>query len=227
MNGIKTILKKNQFLFNVFSETMRIERRRKKALKKEGLALIKKLEEALCDSGYLYFATCGTLLGIVRDNEFINGDNDVDYSIYTPDDFDWTTFEKKLNKFGFLKIRQFKVKGVIREQTYMRGKLTVDFFTIFERDGEFYSNGFFKMNDFIYSSPDEYSIREVRFIPVFHTQKVTFKGIQVTIPESIEEVLVCCYGDSWRIPDPDWDDNSEIRKNIKILNEFGYAQFFE
>ena len=225
---IKMLVKRNKLVrFLLRTKMSRTFKEKATVLRAEGVKVISEVEKTLINQGYLYYAACGTLLGIVRDNNFIKDDIDIDYCVVTTNDFDWIGFELNLNKNGFKKIRQFKVNGIIREQTYQNGQLTVDFFTLFKIDNQWYSYGFHRIDGYLYSNKNEFSIREVSFVPVEETVRTFFNGIEVSIPRNFEDVLVCYYGNSWKIPNPKWDDNSMERKNIRNLDILAEVQFFD
>lgn len=196
-------------------------------LQEEGLDLIKSIEDALEDSNITYFADYGTLLGIIRDNAFISWDNDVDYGLLIDDTFDWKKFEEHMNEYGFKKIRQFLFQNKVSEQTYRIGSLTVDFFGHQKRNNSTLGYGFFRKDNYIYHSKDEFHVRVVEYVKLLGTKTVDFLGVSVHVPVNSEEYLESVYTKSWRTPDPKWSDSNYSDRKVMILDELGRGYFYE
>ena len=84
-------LKKVKFIYEPYRKTKidYVEKKKRKALQRNGVEMIKILEKTLSEYNVMYFADYGTLLGIIRDRNFIQWDNDMDYGILIDDSFDW------------------------------------------------------------------------------------------------------------------------------------------
>ena len=202
----------------------------KKSLEKQdilaesGLQCIREIESCLKEYGGKYFADFGTLLGIIRDHQFISWDIDIDYGILFSDDFDWAKFEKQLNSYGFEKIRQFRLYNRIREQTYRKGNMTIDFFGHENvKDGSICYE-FYRKENYIYHSKYEHHVRRGKHAGIEKIRKEKFWGVEVNVPENAEEYLESIYSTSWRTPDPKWSVNTES-DNIEELSDLGYKEF--
>lgn len=200
------------------------EKENEEELKKHGLELMGDVEKALKNYGIVYFVDFGTLLGIIREHNFISWDLDIDYGIMISSDFDWNLFEAHMNESGFLKIRQFKYAEKIREQTYKKGTVSIDFLAHNNDKKNSYVFGFFRKEGFIYHSSNEFHVRVGKFAKIVQTKKVIFLGIEVTVPENAEEYLESIYSANWRIPDPDWSE--ETNPNRTVLEELGHGIFY-
>lgn len=228
MYELKMYIKRLSVFKRILKNRNRKEERVKmEELKKEGLELIDGIEETLKEYGIVYFADFGTLLGIIRDHNFISWDNDIDYGILISDNFDWNLFEKHMNKSEFYKIRQFSLHEKIREQTYRKGDLTVDFFGHKNDEVNGVVYGFYRKNGYIYHSKHDFHVREAKFIKIEKTKREAFLGIEVNVPENAEEYLASVYSENWRIPDPNWTDDAKDRKNIEVLQDLGRGVFFK
>jgi lipopolysaccharide cholinephosphotransferase len=203
----------------------KIEMRKREALKNTGLELIEKVENTLEGSKYFYYADFGTLLGIVRDHDFIGWDNDIDYGIRVTESFNWADFETYMQNHGFDKVRQFSFDGQITEQTFKYKDLTVDFFGQYMYSDHSICYDYQKKKDYFYESPNQFHLRELNYSLVEETVKCDFLGTQVTIPKNAEELLESIYTETWKTPNPNWE--AEFNPRVRTLSKFGYAEFFD
>ena len=199
--------------------------RKRAALKNEGQALTRLIEQTLSGENVEFFVNFGSLLGLVRAGEFMAHDCDVDYGIFINEDFTWADLENVLGKQGFVKIKQFTYQDVITEQTYRLGDLTVDFFGT-ERDAEHsYINIYFRKEGYIYHSSQEYHVSRLNMYPISGIQEMDFGGTIHHVPNEPEAFLASVYGDDWRIPNPDWTDTdgpgwNELEGAIALVEYF-------
>lgn len=203
------------------------ENTKRDALKDDGRALIIDIENALKEMNIIFFADYGTLLGIIRDHKFISWDNDLDYGLLIDDSFDWKYFEQELSKSGFRKVREFEFKGHVKEQTYSKGILTVDFFGHQNLQDKSMGLGFFRKENYIYQSRNEFHVRKVEYVKIVDTKTVEFLGTTVHVPQNAEEYLESMYTKSWKIPDPKWSDDNNPNRNIEVLQELGRGTFYD
>lgn len=196
-------------------------------LESKGLDTIMAVEEALSGTDICYFADYGTLLGIIRDNKLISWDDDIDYGILADDSFDWKGFEKQLSLFGFRKIKEFKYKETITEQTYQKGQLSVDFFSHKNNKEHCISHLYYRKDDFIYHSKYEYHVRVCKCHRINHTKQIFFEGIRVNVPENAEELLADIYTESWRIPDINWNTSKNDHYKPLSDDDLGEGFFFK
>ena len=80
---------------------------------------------------FQFFITYGTLLGIVRDNKFMQHDDDLDFGILEGDNFSWSEIDKIMNKYNITLLHEFIYKDKVVERTYVtQSNISVDFFYI-------------------------------------------------------------------------------------------------
>lgn len=134
------------------------------------------------DSNDLFFGLAyGTLLGAIRENDFITHDEDIDLYILKEDENKFRSLLSVLIDNGFELIR------------YERSGL----YSI-RRDGEY--------TDFYCMTPYSKGIRwngAENFILetfILNTKKIVFKGSEFNIPQNIDLCLEILYGKNWRIP---------------------------
>lgn len=196
---------------------------RNKALQIYGKDVIEKLEIVLKDSGLMYFADFGTLLGIIRDGQLLNWDDDIDYGIIINKSQDWIRLEKNMEKAKFHKIRQFLYDGIIREQTYQLDDLTVDFFGHFDNNSYSVLFGFYRDDNISYNSPYDYSVRCGHY-PIIHKVKgVMLDNIVVSVPENSEEYLENVYSKNWKVPDSKWNNSGSGA--VFCIDKLGVCDF--
>ena len=101
-------------------------KRRNKGLHQKGYLYLDKIDAAMKKYGVDYFLTYGTLLGIIREGEFIPYDDDIDLGVIQNERFSWDKLEKAMAEIGMEKKIQFRLNGELTEQTYREGNLSVD-----------------------------------------------------------------------------------------------------
>lgn len=185
-----------------------IEKKCKEELINDGEKYISLVESTLQDSGALYYVYAGTLLGLIREGNFISWDFDIDYAIVITKDFPWTRLEEIMNKSGFRKTREFVYEGSVKEQSYAIGKLNIDFFGQFYEKNHMLQYSFEYRSDFMYKKENERSVYLVTLPKVVKTKKIPLGSVYVSVPENSEELLAAIYNEDWRIPNPNWKSNS-------------------
>ena len=200
------------------------------SLQNEGFNIIKNVENALTNFNVPFFADYGTLLGIIRDHSFISWDNDLDYGLLIDESFDWNSFEKYLNQNGFEKKRQFELNGKIKEQTYSEINLglTIDFFSHQNCGDKNITYDFYRKENHIYHSKQEFHVRKAELIKINGIKTVDFLGTTVHVPQDAEEYLANVYSKNWRVPDPNWVDGAENPHSVFFdTQEIGKGIFYK
>lgn len=193
-----------------------IERKRASLLQKNGVQTLSDLAGLLTSNNIHYWVDAGTLLGIVRDGNFIDDDTDIDIGVVitNPDDL-----------FNLLKVNGYNIwyyfdtpygrKRLIRAEKYQVG---IDF-EVFERDGDKY----------YYDSPSKpartskqwkkkrYSVIRFYFDAeiVASQKRHNFMGIELNIPENYDEYFRVYYKD-WRVRQ---DKENYLDSHFRILPE--------
>lgn len=173
-------------------------------LQTEGKSMSRLIEEALSGEDVEFCIFFGSLLGLIRAGKFMDFDDDVDYAIQINDRFTWQDLERVLGARGFVKSKQFSLDGVVTEQSYKLGELTVDFFG-YDRDCEHsYINIYFRKEGYIYHSSREFHVSRLKMYPFAGVEIMELGGHRYHVPSEPEKVLASIYTESWRIPNPDW-----------------------
>ncbi len=192
-----------------------------KSMKKFGDETFRRTVEALSETDLCWFCAFGTLLGFVRDGDFIKWDLDIDIGIIDNDLFSWTILENAMEKYGFKKIKQFTYKDKITEQTYVWNNCTVDFFLFMKKNNGLYINRYYRAIGKTYNSDLEYSLRYICVPEIKQTKPLYLKGMNFPIPENYEKHLEYIYGKNWMVPDPNF------KKDVyEVSDEIGYCEYF-
>lgn len=161
----------------------------------KALEVLKDVREALFD--FLWWLEAGTLLGAVREDNFIEHDpNDIDISVLIPDhSTEIDTIDREMKERGFVLYKKYGrfVNGL--QLVYKRDGIKVDLFFNYEGLGgvwhAVWKRGEMKRNIFPWSV-------------IFPIKPGEINGIEVPVPQHPQEHLALRYGD-WRTPAKEWD----------------------
>lgn len=192
-----------------------VDRKKREGLHKLGYEYMKKINATLDKSGFQYFITYGTLLGIMREGQFMGHDNDIDMGIICDERFSWDKLEKSLQEIGLYKKHQFTLEGKVTEQTYACENLSIDFFlyeffdvdhqisyVYFRNENERYEDTIFEVSRHITKKIDK-------------LEKIQNSKGEFCVPGNAEEFLEEIYGKDWRVPQPNWKPQRDILEGKK------------
>ncbi len=195
------------------------EKRRSRRFHKNGMETLKRLKKAFEETGKVYWLDYGTLLGAVRDKDFIPHDLDLDVGALIEERED--KLQEALIANGLTKVREFRVDGEICEETYTYNGADIDIFYYHQEKDKLWC----------YSFTDEKPLaREKSGKKVvtrgWDTYKVTmtytgfenipFKGIEFNAPADKDLYLKENYG-NYMVPVKDWDF-TQLASNIEKIN---------
>lgn len=207
---IKDLLKKTR-IYKVYINKRHNNyiNKRIEQIRKEGKEIVKILETTLESTGLTYFATCGTLLGYIREKAILKNDYDFDYAIMIYSGEEWKILEKELNHHGFEKIRYFMLDGNITEQTYRSNNgIEVDFFGHYIIDGILCFYSYDKIPSENYKEECEWSVYILKNGSFAGVEKMNIDIGTVTVPRNAGEYLSFNYNDDWMIPNPSFKANT-------------------
>lgn len=159
------------------------------------------LVKATLKFGLQLFLVSGTLLGYMRNGNFLPHDNDLDVGIF--DGFSVETLRSALYSAGCFTIMAKRSPHCMRIRHF--NGTAIDIFTHY-REKDDYWHAASKTS--WHNSP-------------FTLKKVEFLGFETYIPDPPEKYLEENYGKDWRIPKAKFDSAVEC-PNYKILNEGDY-----
>lgn len=172
-------------------------------LKKYGLKALQIFDELARKEGWEYSLGYGTLLGAIREKDFIKNDDDID--ILVRREYLTSDLIQKVKSAGF------EIKGLFLSSDHELAHYALKYHNLtFDLYGY---NINYKGGDSIVFSPfpvpdhswedslnmNLFQICRVHFD--YHgVKEITFKGIKCTAFANAEDFLAAVYGDDWRIP---------------------------
>lgn len=228
LKGPRHALKKVKFIYEPYRK-IKIDyvlKKRNQYLNENGLQLVMDIDHALEKTNACFFADGGTLLGLVRDGKLIKWDLDVDYGIYITPDFSWKDLEKSLNEIGFVLDHQFRFKNEITEQTYRKGFASVDFFNHFNDETNTYFYAYYSKQGYKYDELNKVHVQLFKTRLISGTKPLSINGCRVHVPIEAERYLEDLYSNTWRIPNPNWEQGSGPACIEMGDSEFGFSESF-
>lgn len=149
-----------------------------KEISYENLLLIKnKFDENNIKFGLIY----GTLLGAIRENDFISHDEDIDLFVLSEDEikFREILFELNKNEFELIRYERSGLYSILRKGEY------IDFYIM-----KPYSKGV------RWNGADNFILEKF----VTETKFIKFKGEEFLVPKESEKFLEFFYGKEWGTP---------------------------
>jgi LicD family len=191
-------------------------------LKKYGVEALLLLKESFSQIDKTYWLDYGTLLGAIREKDFIGHDKDIDIGTFDFSDEEKLKLQEILFSKGFKKYKQYELAGKIIEESYDYNGVHIDIFYYHQLDDEkiwcyFCEIGFDMSfeNYPTYQLAKGYRINKVvsRFSGLTEYE---FKGDKFYIPSNYHEYLVDNYLESYMEINPDWPGDGA--KNIFPVN---------
>ncbi|MDO4695366.1 LicD family protein [Porphyromonas sp.] len=213
----------------VWLKTTLSEYGRRKSIKRQNLNLkryhheiLKAFTDALKELGLPYWLDYGTLLGVIRDNSYVENDSDLDFGMYLHDYTPQIT--ETLKRYGFKKEFDRLVDDgrTGRESVYSYKGVHTDIF-FYAVQGEHMSTFIaFPEKDMDYEAMvKKYGgMRVYRTThPYMKTKHHHYKDLNVSIPEDEHTYLISCYGEGYNIKDPHYDYVTFKAPNRQVLDD--------
>ena len=184
-------------------------------LKELQLKNLKDLVDIFKKNKVRFWIDCGTLLGIYRDKNIIDGDSDCDVGVFAEDItpellndlkdrltvpsrmfYDTDKLLQHLDTDEYVKTKNLKfvLKENGKTKSFKNNEISCDIFFYFPHED---------YHMFKYGGREQYIRTKSNYIKKLDSMQ--FKGINFKIPSSIEKYLEQLYGKEWKTPDPTFD----------------------
>ena len=187
----------------------KLEEGRRVLFKQYAKECLETIKDTLDNNNLHFWLDYGTLLGAMREKDFIAHDLDIDLGMFYEDQV--KDVEKAFSSVGIKKVREFTLDGKTVEQTYSYKGLYFDIFYYFKGEEIMWTYGFtFKNNKLNKTSYEDRDISTgfegmKYFVKKRGLEKITFKGKEYTVPENPAEYLKENYGPNYMTPIKEWD----------------------
>lgn len=162
-----------------------------------------------------YFLVDGTLLGCIREGDFIGHDTDLDIGVFMDE---WTIktlsrVMEKMMKKGFILYHSFGKFGECFEVAWRRDGIKLDFFFYHWQGDKAVFHAFLNGGRTL---PDDIITYEYPSELINERKAHLFKGAEFVIPADPEKVLICKYGEDWRVPKTKWRWDFDPKNVVKF-----------
>lgn len=177
---------------------------------KYGFEALSMFDKCMKENNFEYSLAFGTLLGAIREHDFIPHDDDIDVAMwiddYSPD------IIQKLNDYGINIVHSFTIDDdkIGKEDTFEYKSVLIDIFYFYKSsDGDVYCCDF--INQPGCSNMEESIVKYGGLLPrkiIIPLKRdlvtVDFKGLQVSIPMNYKDILSYRYGIDYMTPKQSW-----------------------
>ena len=156
--------------------------------------VLKNIKDILNEHKQPFFLTCGTLLGLVRENKFIDYDNDIDLGIFYKDlNYDLKDIILNSNKFK-LKEELGNIKNSYKISFIHKIlNVVVDIFIHYPiKNKYYYCVSYYTKNKIQNTFKWKYPITKLKY--------TFFYDNKYLVPDNSTEYLEFAYGKDWKIP---------------------------
>jgi phosphorylcholine metabolism protein LicD len=224
--------KQNPLLIKIKRKYDQVQfQKQKDSVHKYGMEMLRYMKEAFAEIGEEFWLDYGTLLGAVREKDFIGHDKDLDIGCFDFDDKKKAELVRILEQKGVKLYKQYEMDGKIYEQAFHLHGLHIDIFYYWKAENDiiwcYFSEIGFEME---FENHPKYQIARG-----YRTSKVTshftglmdyeFKGEMFKIPENYHQYLIDNYGPTYMQKDENWNagespDNIERIDKPVIVKEY-------
>ncbi|MFO0955379.1 MAG: LicD family protein [Candidatus Saccharibacteria bacterium] len=156
----------------------------------------------------------GTLLGTMRENDFIAHDDDVDLGVWAAD-FDIRVIHELINRYGcrIVRLQGTPDDGMIISVQRLTVHLDMFFYYPLAKSEKGHPSAKIYHSIYFLEKPYNTSNKARRYNCVYPDFKPlvrrSFKGHEFWVPENAKQHLVAAYGKDWRKPQPNWDTEKD------------------
>lgn len=206
-------------LYSMIRNPLRI-----KNIKKNGNETLSIINKVFSKTNNLYFIDFGTLLGFIREENFISHDLDIDIGVLYANKADKIVIASEMIKHGFVKTHEFEYENEIVEQAYIIKGVKVDLFYYGNSETNNFCYAFYKLPQIHYPNVNNFSAFRFDYEKIEGTETRVINGVKVSVPLNPEFILSQKYGVNWRIPDKSWEYSDS--PSIKKLEGYGIMHIF-
>ena len=181
----------------------KIKEKKRFYIRKNGMLVLRDVQEILAELDIVSFADFGTCLGLVREGKMLEHDLDVDIGVIAGA-ARRNEIRIELEKRGYKLWRQYVFDGRVVEESYRYYEVKIDlnYYEITENYARTWL--FYTKPDFVYDDKLTRHIVRMDYSPITGVYRRNFEGVQIVLPQNPERLLEEKYGPNWRIPDTDW-----------------------
>lgn len=212
MERLKIIIRKIPIVYKLWHNYRKKknndkEIRKKKGYQAHGLEVLKDISQIAISNKLKLMCAWGTALGIVRDNELLPWDDDLDFILLDDSGDELSELHKLLRENDFWLYREFEENGIVTERSYIKKDVLCDIriwrstyekfrttHTYFDIPAVKYKNGMYC----------DYEVTYFDMVPINDVECRKFKDFQVLLPNDSEGMFRTTYGENWRIPDSNY-----------------------
>ena len=187
----------------------KLEEGRRVLFKEHAKDCLETIKENLDKNNLHFWLDYGTLLGAMREKDFIAHDLDIDLGMFYENQVE--EVEKAFKEANIKKVREFTLDGKVVEQTYSYKGLYFDIFYYFKDENLMWTYGFTfknnKLNKVSYKDKDVSTGFEGMkyFVKKRGLETIMIKGKEYTVPENPDGYLRENYGPNYMTPIKEWD----------------------
>ncbi|MDF2858945.1 MAG: LicD family protein [Neobacillus sp.] len=219
------VAKQNPILIKVKRKYDKVQYdKQKDSVHLHGSTILKLMKEGFAEIGEEFWLDYGTLLGAVREKDFIAHDKDLDIGCFDFDDEKKDKLVNILEKKGVKLYKQYEMDGKIFEQAFHYNGLHIDVFYYWKQSDNIVWCYFSEIGtNMEFENRPNYQIAKG-----YLTSKVTshfsglmdygFKGETYKIPVNYDEYLIDNYGTTYMQIDEKWVAG-ESPDNIELINK--------
>ena len=216
-NRIKLFLRNNNYFGQTYIKVT--DKYKRFYFQKKGLKVVKEVISILNSNNIIAFPDFGTLLGLIREKKLLDNDLDVDIGISPSTDIPIESIKGIMEQNGYKICREFTVLGIVKEQSYKKGRIKCDLQYYYIKEDPRYMWCSLFYNGPAYKKIEEPTNGNKEFIKrkIYQMNSVEKKCPIVEklvpwrikhsiyyVPENYEQLLEFKYGVQWKQPDKGW-----------------------
>lgn len=215
--------KKNKLLRSVKNKIdQRQFRKMQEGVHIYGLDMLKIMKESFDEINHEFWLDYGTLLGAIRDKDFIGHDDDLDIGTFDLDNETKKKLSDILVSKGMKRFKRYEMDGIIIEEAFRYNDTHIDIFYYHRGENKTIWCYFCDIGP----KMEFQNFPDYQLAKGYRTHKVTsrfeglmpynFKGEVFNIPSNYDEYLKDNYGESYMIKMENWD-SEQSSPNIEFV----------